>query len=233
MQHLGSFLALAIVAIGPPATAGWREKDWANLARYQEANRVMAATPDPRRVVFMGDSITEVWADRPAFRANPHFVGRGISGQTAGQMLERFRSDVIELRPAAVHILGGTNDIAQNMGPETEEQALSYIAGMTELAQASGIKVVIGSVPPTADFPWRRGMEPAAKIRRFNLQLAAYAASQGATFADYWSLMAAGDGSMKPQYSGDGLHPNVPGFRVMHSVAVVALAEAARPSGRQ
>ena len=232
MQHLGSFLALAIVAIGPPATARLRENDWANLARYREVNRALAATPDPRRIVFVGDSITEVWADRPAFRANPHFVGRGIGGQTAGQMLERFRSDVIQLKPAVVHILGGTNDIAQNMGPETEEQALSYIAGMTELAQASGIKVVIGSVPPTADFPWRKGMEPAAKIRRFNLKLAAYAASHGATYADYWTPMAAGDGSMKPQYSRDGLHPNVTGFEVMQSVAEAALAEAATPSAR-
>jgi lysophospholipase L1-like esterase len=144
-------------------------------------------------------------------------------------MLERFRSDVLQLNPAVVHILGGTNDIAQNMGPETEEQALGYIAGMTELAHANGIKVVIGSVPPTADFPWRKGMEPAAKISRFNLQLAAYAASHGATYADYWTPMAADDGSMKPQYSSDGLHPNVAGFRLMQSVATAALAEAARP----
>jgi lysophospholipase L1-like esterase len=230
VRHLGSLLALTIVAIGPPATAGWREYDWANLARYQEANRALAARPDPRRVVFIGDSITEVWADWPIFRANPHFVGRGISGQTALQMLERFRSDVIQLKPAVVHILAGTNDIAQNMGPETEEQALRYIAGMTELAQANGIEVVIGSVPPTADFPWRQGLEPAAKIRRFNARLAAYAASRGATYADYWSPMAASDGSMQPQYSRDGLHPNVAGFQAMQPVAAAALEKAmARP----
>jgi lysophospholipase L1-like esterase len=175
----------------------------------------------------MGDSITEVWVVEPYFRDNRHFVGRGIGGQTASQMLARFPTDVIQLKPAMVHILAGTNDIAQNLGPETQEEALGYIAAMVELARANGIKVVIGSVPPTADFPWRRGMEPAAKIRQFNVKLKAYAASNGIEYADYWTLLAASDGSMKPQYSPDGLHPNAIGYRAMQPVTEAALARAA------
>lgn len=230
MRILGNLVALAMVATGPPAGVGPPESDWANLVRYREANLPLANSPDAGRVVFMGDSITEVWAAEPFFRDNVHFVGRGIGGQTALQMLARFRTDVIQLRPAVVHIMAGTNDIAQNLGPETQEEALGYIASMTELAHSNGIKVVIGSVPPTADFPWRRGMAPAAKIRQFNVKLAAYAASHGATYADYWGLLAASDGAMKPQYSRDGLHPNVTGYQAMRPVAAAALAnEMPRP----
>lgn len=230
MRVLANLIVLAMVATGPPAAVGSPERDWANLAGYHRANLSLAKRPDPRRVVFMGDSVTLAWTRDPLFRANTSFVGRGIGGQTALQMLARFRSDVIQLRPAVVHIMAGTNDIAQNLGPETQEQALGYIAGMTELAHAHGVKVVIGSVPPTADFPWRRGMAPAAKIRQFNGKLAAYAASQGATYADYWSVLAASDGAMRRQYSSDGLHPNAAGYAAMRPVAVAALAQAMPPT---
>ena len=224
MRILGNLIALAIVGTGPAATLSLSEGDWANLARYHDANLALANKPDARRIVFMGDSITQVWAGEPYFRDNANFVGRGIGGQTARQMLARFPTDVIRLKPAVVHIMAGTNDIAQNLGPETQEEALGYIAGMTELAHANGIKVVIGSVPPTDDFPWRRGMKPAAKIRQFNVKLRAYAAGHGAIYADYWDVMAASDGSMKPQYSLDGLHPNAKGFQAMRPVAEAALA---------
>ncbi|HYX47778.1 MAG TPA: SGNH/GDSL hydrolase family protein, partial [Sphingomicrobium sp.] len=181
-----------------------------------------------QRVVFLGDSITEGWASQPFIRDNPHFVGRGISGQTAPQMLVRFQSDVVALKPAVVHILAGTNDIAQNTGPESSDEMLGYVVSIAQLARANHIKVIIGSVAPAADFPWHRGLDPAPKIKAFNARLKAYAVSHGFIYADYWSVLVAADGGMKPQYSEDGVHPNVAGYDVMESVAKDAIALALR-----
>ena len=201
--------------------------DWANLARYREANAALANV-DPQRVVFMGDSITEGWAGQPFMHDNPHFVDRGISGQTTPQMLVRFRSDVLQLKPAVVHIMGGTNDVAGNTGPETEDEIFSCIVGMVQLAEANRIKVILASVPPTADFPWKPGLDPAPKIRRLNARLKAYANSHAIIYADYWSTLAAGSGGMKAEYSEDGVHPNARGYAAMRPIADAALAAAMR-----
>lgn len=203
-------------------------QDWANLTRYRDANLALVVRTDPRRVVFMGDSITEGWAGQSFIRDNPHFVGRGISGQTAPQMLVRFRSDVAALEPAVVHIMAGTNDIAQNTGPESDAEMFGYIVSMAQLARANGIKVVIGSVPPAGDFPWRRGLHPAPKIEALNARLKAYANGHGFIYADYWSALASPRGGMKARYSEDGVHPNAAGYDAMRPVAQAAIARAMR-----
>lgn len=201
--------------------------DWANVGRYRDANAALA-NADTQRIVFMGDSITEGWAGQSFIHDNPHFVDRGISGQTTPQMLVRFRSDVVQLKPAVVHIMGGTNDVAGNTGPETEDEIFGYVVGMVQLAEANRIKVILASVPPTADIPWKPGVDPAPKIKRLNVRLKAYANSHAIIYADYWSALAAGNGGMKAEYSGDGVHPIERGYAAMRPIAEAALAAATR-----
>ena len=204
-----------------------QSEDWANLGKYRETNQALKKA-DPARVVFMGDSITEFWGKEPFLHGNRHFVDRGISGQTAPQMLVRFRSDVVQLNPAVVHIMAGTNDIAGNTGPETEDETFGYIVSMVQLARANHIKVVLASVPPAADFWWRRGLDPAPKIRHLNARLRAYALGHGIVYADYWPILATSDGAMKPQYADDGVHPNARGYEAMRPITEAAIARALR-----
>lgn len=200
--------------------------DWAFVARYRQAN-VEARTQIPAdRVVFMGDSITEGWARQPFIAANAKFLGRGISGQTASQMLVRFRSDVIALKPAVVHIMAGTNDVAQNNGLETPEEITGYIASMVEIAQANRIKVVLASIPPAAEFAWRRGLNPAPQIQALNAWLKTYARHRGVVFVDYGSVLATLEGGMKPAYSSDGVHPNAAGYDAIRPLAEAAVKKA-------
>jgi lysophospholipase L1-like esterase len=202
--------------------------DWAYIERYRAADEPLIANSAPKRVVFMGDSITQGWADQPFIKDNPNFVGRGISGQTAPQMLVRFRSDVLALRPAIVHIMAGTNDVAQNTGPETAAEIEGYIKSMVELALANKIKVVLASIPPAKEFYWHPGLDPAPQIRAFNGWLREYAASHGIAYIDYWSVLATTDGAMKPEYSADGVHPNAAGFEAMRPLAKAAIDGALR-----
>jgi lysophospholipase L1-like esterase len=209
----------------PPVGQG-ENGDWAYLARYRDADLPLLAAPDPKRVVFMGDSITQAWAVQPFIKDNASFVGRGISGQTTPQMLVRFRSDVIALKPAVVHIMGGTNDVAQNTGPETAEEIEGYVTGMVEIAQANHIKVIIASIPPAADFPWHPGLAPGPKIQALNVWLKDYAAKKHLVYADYWPAIATPEGAMKPEYSKDGVHPNADGYAAMAPIAQAAIAKA-------
>jgi len=199
--------------------------DWANLQRYRDAD-MKGSSPE---VVFFGNSITDAWAPYFAtmFRGKP-YVGRGISGQTTPQMLVRFRQDVIDLKPKVVVILAGTNDIAGNTGPSTLEMIEDNLKSMTELAQKSGIRVVLSSVLPVYDYPWRPGLEPAAKIVALNDWMKRYAQSVGAVYLDYWSALADGRRGMRAEYSPDGVHPNEAGYRVMAPLAEAAIGEALR-----
>lgn len=217
-------VALFLIAIAVPTQASPAD-DWANLARYREANQSLSLA-DAQRVVFMGDSITEGWQSRPFIHDSTHFVGRGISGQTAPQMLVRFRSDVVALKPAVVHIMAGTNDIAGNTGAETEDEVFGYIVSMVQLARANGIKVVLASIPPAADFPWRRGLDPAPKIQSLNARLKAYANSHSLAYADYWSALSSSDGGMNAEFSEDGVHPNDRGYEAMRATAQAAIQRA-------
>jgi lysophospholipase L1-like esterase len=204
--------------------------DWANLQRYRQANDSL---PPPaageRRVVFMGNSITDGWARFfPQMFPGKPYVGRGISGQTTPQMLVRFRQDVIALKPAVVVILAGTNDIAGNTGPSTLEMIEDNLSSMTELARANGIRVVLSSVLPVYDYPWRPGLQPAPKIAALNTWMRAYAARVGAVYLDYYSAMADERQGLKSDLTRDGVHPTEAGYRVMAPLAEKAITEALR-----
>jgi len=222
----------AAAPVCPPPRPGvgqGENGDWANLERYRKANQALIAQTAPAgmaagRVVFMGDSITEFWAGQPFIKDSRELVGRGISGQTAGQMLVRFRADVIALKPAAVHIMAGTNDVAQNTGPETLEEIEGYIASMVDLARANQIRVILGSIPPAKGFGWRPDLRPAPQIIALNQWLKDYAARRKLAYVDYWSVLSNADGGMKPEFSRDGVHPNAAGYAAMQPLAEFALA---------
>jgi lysophospholipase L1-like esterase len=202
------------------------DRPW--LARYRDANIVDAALPpERRRAAFIGDSITQGWFDKhPAFFTDNGFLGRGIGGQTTAQMLARFWPDVIALRPAAVHILAGTNDIAGNTGPYDPAATRDNLQAMAALAQARGIRVVLGAVTPAATYPWRPALRPDLEIPRFNAWLAAFAREQGHGFADYTAALDDGRAGMKPGLAYDQVHPTAEGYAVMEPVALAAVGRA-------
>src|SRR6478672_9136635 len=177
--------------------------DFGQLARYREADAQLGA-PKPRenRVVFFGDSITDIWKLEDYFPGKP-YVNRGIGGQTTPQMLVRFRQDVVALKPKVVVILAGTNDIAGNTGPSTLEMIEDNIASMAEIARANGIRVVLSSILPVYDYPWKPGLEPAPKIIAVNKWLKNYAAQHGDVYLDYHSAMADEKGGMRPELASD------------------------------
>ena len=202
--------------------------DWANLARYRDADaQLPPPAPDEKRVVFMGNSITDFWAPHfdSLFPGKP-YIGRGISGQTTPQMLVRFRQDVIALHPAAVVILAGTNDIAGNTGPSTLGMIEDNLASMTELAQANGIRVVLASVLPAYDYPWRPGLQPAPKIVALNRWIHDYANTHHAVYLDFWTAMADSVGGLPKTLSNDGVHPTIAGYKVMAPLTEAAIAKA-------
>lgn len=195
--------------------------DYANLARYQEDNKTirLGRLPD---VVFMGNSITEGWVyQSPEFFKDNNFVGRGIGGQVTHQMLLRFREDVIALKPKAVVILAGTNDIAQNSGPVSLNEIMNNIISMVEMAQANNINPILCSVLPAKDYPWKPGMNPLEKIPKLNGMIKAYATQNQIPYVDYFEAMQDGKGGMKvPEHTtaDDLVHPNKAGYSAMESV---------------
>jgi lysophospholipase L1-like esterase len=202
--------------------------DWANLERYRAEN---AALGPPRageqRVVFMGNSITEGWAKHfgAMFPGKP-YVGRGISGQTTPQMLVRFRQDVVALRPAVVVILAGTNDIAGNTGPATPEMIQDNLASMVDLARANGIRVVLSSVLPAYRYPWKPELQPAGQIVELNAWMRRFAAANDAIYVDLHNAMSDDRQGLRSDYSGDGVHPNEAGYRVMSPLVERGIGEA-------
>mgnify|MGYP000035023028 CR=1 FL=1 len=196
-------------------------QDWPNLAKYQEANQKLLSAPiDENRVVFMGNSITEGWSSGlPSFFENPSYVNRGISGQTTPQMLLRFRQDVIDLKPKAVLILAGTNDIAGNTGPMSLEQIRDNIQSMVELAQANNINPIICSVLPASDYPWKPGMEPHIKIPQLNQLLQQLAREKNVLYLDYFAAMANTRNGLPKELAEDGVHPTKAGYEIMSKIA--------------
>jgi len=205
--------------------------DWADLRRYRAANDSLGAPAvGVDRVVFYGNSITDAWARFfPALFPGKPYVGRGISGQTTPQMLVRFHQDVVALQPKVVVILAGTNDIAGNTGPSTLAMIEDNLAAMTEIAKQHGIRVVLSSVLPVYDYPWKRGLEPAPKIAALNAWIKRYAAEVGETWLDYHTAMADARGGLPPELSSDGVHPNEAGYRLMAPLAEAAIARALVP----
>lgn len=222
---------LALCLVTMTTTAGAQPSgDWASLARYRDANAELPAPkPDETRVVLYGDSITEIWARYfdTMFPGKP-YIGRGISAQTTPQMLIRFRQDVVALKPRVVVILAGTNDIAGNTGPSTLEMIEDNLSSMSEIARANGIRVVLASVLPVSDYPWKRGLEPAPKIITLNAWIRRYAESNGHVYLDYHSAMADSAGGLPPELARDGVHPTEAGYRLMAPLLEQAIARGLR-----
>jgi lysophospholipase L1-like esterase len=223
-------LLLGILLFSMIASEITEAQDWANTNRYQDANTKLGLPASgEERIVFMGNSITELWGYVcPDFFANRAYINRGIGGQTTPQMLVRFRADVINLKPALVLILAGTNDIAGNTGPCTLEQIRDNIISMAELARTNGIKVILCSVLPAYDYPWKPRVYPAEKIFALNKMIKDYADKQGIIYLDYYSSMVDERKGLKADYTTpqDGVHPNEAGFRVMAPLAEAAIAQA-------
>lgn len=216
----------------PPAE-DWRSKyelqlrnDFPWLARFKEDDvKLGAPAPGEKRVVFMGDSITEGWHIDQSFPGKP-YINRGISGQTAPQMVLRFRQDVIDLKPKVVVILAGTNDIAGNTGPETIEEIEGYIASMSELAHANHIRVVLCSILPAFDYPWKPGLTPAPKILAINAWMKAYAAQHGDIYVDFHTAMKDSREGLPAALSNDGVHPLPAGYAMMAPLAQAGIVKA-------
>jgi lysophospholipase L1-like esterase len=212
-------------------------QDWPNLARYRDANAALASVPgDESRVVFMGDSITDIWAQPQLgiFFPGKPYVGRGIGGQTTPQMLIRFRPDVIALKPKVVVILAGTNDIAGNTGPMSLQDIEANLTSMAELAHSNQIRVVLASVLPVYDGGHTQDgrplvmsdRRPSEKILALNQWIKSYAAQRNGVYLDYFSAMVDEHGFLKKDLSDDGLHPNKAGYSVMAPLAEKAIADA-------
>lgn len=203
-------------------------QDWANFNRYKAENETLLLEKfDTNRIVFIGNSITESWKSmRPEYFLNNSYVNRGISGQTSPQMLIRFRSDVVDLKPEVVVILAGTNDIAGNTGKSTITMIANNIKSMVEIAQANGIKVVLSSVHPVYDYPWKKGLQPAEKIINLNSILKTYASIKEVEFLDYFQAMVDSRKGLKEALTYDGVHPNIEGYKIMEVLAEKAIARA-------
>jgi len=202
-------------------------QDWANLSRYANENaKLEAPKSDEKRVVFMGNSITEGWGTTyPEFFKGKPYINRGIGGQTTPQMLLRFRADVINLKPALVVILAGTNDIAGNTGPSTLEMIADNIFSMAELAKANNIKVILCSVLPVYDYPWKPGLQPAEKIIALNSMIRKYAEKNKIPYVDYHSQLANDKKGFKIEFAPDGVHPNEAGYKFMAPILEKIIAK--------
>jgi len=207
---------------------GWFARDFGMIGYYADDNAKLLASKAPVDVVFMGDSITEGWMDkRPAFFTRGR-IDRGIGGQTTPQMVLRMMSDVVALHPRAVHIMGGTNDIAGNTGPMTPAMSENNVRAMTDIAQRHGIKVLIASVPPAGRFQWAPQIETRSAIAELNRRLERVAHETGAVWVDYHPVLDDGTGAMKPGLAVDGVHPTEAGYDAMATVIDPILARVLR-----
>ncbi|MDT0678353.1 SGNH/GDSL hydrolase family protein [Autumnicola musiva] len=199
-------------------------QDWSNLKKYRSDNEEVVKNGNYPKVVFMGNSITEGWVNmHPEFFSENDYAGRGISGQTTPQMLIRFTPDVIDLKPKAVVILAGTNDIAGNTGFSSVKMITDNIKAMAQLAGANGIEVILSSILPVYDYPWRPGLEPIDKIAKINTWIEKYSRENGHTYLDYFSAMKNEKEGMKAEYSEDGVHPTSAGYNVMEPLVKAAI----------
>jgi len=202
--------------------------DWANLTKYQQENKELPApAPGENRVVFLGSSIFERWKIlSPDFFKNTSYIDRGISGQISPQLLIRFRQDVINLKPAVVVILAGSNDIAGNTGHTTYESIMDNIVSMAELARANKIKVILCKYLPVSEYPWKKGIEPAQKIIALNKLIEEYALKNNIVLLDYFTPFVNAENGQKAELTLDGVHPNVAGYKIMEKVTEEAISKA-------
>ena len=204
--------------------------DFGELKRYRDADAALASqTAGENRVVFIGDSITDYWQLADYFPGRP-FINRGIDGQTTPQMLVRFRQDVIDLHPAVLIVLAGTNDVAGVTGPARDEDIEANYASMAELARLHHIRVVFASLLPvnnySKDAKESFALRPRERILALNAWLKDYCAKNKLAYLDYFSAMVDGKGMLKRELSDEGLHPNVAGYKIMAPLAEKAIAQA-------
>jgi len=204
--------------------------DYGQLARYRDDNAKLAApSAGENRVVFFGDSITDIWK-LPDYFPGKLYVNRGIGGQTTPQMLVRFRQDVIDLQPKVVVILAGTNDIAGNTGPMRNQDIEANYASFAELARAHGIRVVYSSILPVHNYSEKSkdffAQRPASRILELNTWLTDYCAKNKIIYLDYFSALVDDKGLLKKDLADDGLHPNNAGYKIMASLAEAAIQKA-------
>lgn len=220
MKYFFSLILFAMIQ-----SSSLQAQDWANLARYRSENaKLELPKATENRIVYMGNSITEGWIQKdPDFFAGKPYINRGISGQTTPQMLLRFHADVIALRPKVVVILAGINDIAGNTGPSTLEMIEDNISSMAVLAKSAGIKVILSSVLPAYDFPWRPGLAPAEKVVALNEWIKNYASQNGFIYLDYYSSMVDDRKGLLAEYTTDGVHPNEKGYKIMEPLVEKAI----------
>jgi lysophospholipase L1-like esterase len=192
-----------------------------------------AALPPPSagrpRVVFLGDSITDLWPIAQSFPGRD-YVNRGIGSQVTAQLLLRFHADVVALKPRVVVILAGVNDVQGFMQAPDQAQIQANYEAMAEMAHAHGIAVVFGSILPV------NGLGPQAKdvlaerhpdeLRALNRWLKAYASAHGDEYADYYSAMADANGMMRSELTKDGVHPTAEGYAIMTPIAQAAIDRA-------
>jgi len=193
--------------------------DWGNISRYNKENIELPAKDVKNKIVFYGNSITDFWIrfDKDFFEKN-QFIDRGISGQTTSQMLVRFRQDVVDLKPTAVVILAGTNDIAENTGPISIENIFGNIISMVEIARANNIEPLICSVLPVFQYSWNKTIKPVEKIRELNQMLKDYSDSNKIPYVDYYKTFVDEKGGFPQKYSPDGVHPNLEGYKIMEQI---------------
>ena len=211
-------LLILLVAVLPlVASAQKKDKDWADYARYENANASLAKAPS---VVFMGNSITQCWYEmHPDYFNDNNFAGRGISGQVTQQMMSRFRADVIDLDPRAVVILAGTNDVARNNGYISLEHIAQNIESMIQLAQTNRIKVILCSVLPVKQYKWRKDLGDVSKqIVDLNKMLKKLARKYGCKWVDFYSPMVDREGGLDGRYTKDGVHPTPAGYDLMEEI---------------
>ncbi|GEC78274.1 GDSL-type esterase/lipase family protein [Flavobacterium aquatile] len=197
--------------------------DWANLKKYDSENKQLSTTPSSNRIVFMGDSITEFWKVNDSSFFDKSKINRGISGQTTSQMMLRFPQDVISLKPKAVIILAGINDIAENTGPISNEGILENIISMTELAKANNIKVVLCSVLPANRFNWNSKISPSNRVIELNKMIQSYTVKNKIIYVDFYSQMVDDEDGLQKRFGEDGVHPNKEGYLLMKSIVNEAI----------
>lgn len=191
--------------------------DWAYLDCFKKENEFLKSHLDEKRVVFIGDSIIAGWNKTLFFKENPHFINRGINGQTSSQILHRFRQDAIDLKPKCIIISVGTNDIAENLGPITFHEIKSNFFEMLRLAEKNCITVILCSVLPVTEYYWHKKIKPFEKIIVLNDFLASTAKKNSLVFADFYSDLVTSD-NINENYFKDGVHPNFKGYAIMSAI---------------
>lgn len=223
IQFAKAFALFTLILFGNEISA----QDWSNTKQFKmENSQLSEVNENEKRVVLMGNSITIGWSEtHPEFFENKPYVNRGISGQTTPQMLVRFRQDVIDLDPSVVVILAGTNDIAGNTGPVTLDFILGNIQSMAEIAQANSIKVILCSVLPAFDYPWRPGLNPNIKIPKLNAMIKEYAQANNIYYLNYFDALNDGNNGIIEEYTYDGVHLTLEGYKVLEPMLEKALVE--------